>query len=376
MSLVYNEDQLQLQDSARDFLSARSPVAVQRALRDEGDAIGYRAEVWQGMLELGWSAVAFTEQDGGLDFGFAGYAPLFEEIGRHLAASPLLGSVVLCGGLIEQLGTDAQRQQWLPQLISGEARLALALEETARHAPQPVELTAQRDDAGWILHGSKAWVADALGADGWLVVAREADGRCGVFLVTADTPGVQLAPRQMIDSRNMAALNLDQVRVTDSARLGSLDASEALDRVLDRGRACLAAELLGMAETAFAMSLDYLKTRVQFDAPIGSFQALQHRAARLYADLHLARSSVMAAFEALDREQGTLRQRRRLVSLAKWQACKVAQQLSNEAIQMHGGIGVTDEYDLGLFLKRMRLAQNQLGNADYHCQRYGDNRDA
>lgn len=374
MSLVYNEDQLQLQDSARDFLAARSPVAVQRALRDEGSTLGYRAEVWQGMLELGWGAVAFTEQDGGLDFGFAGFAPLFEEIGRHLAASPLLSSVVLCGGLIEHLGTDAQRQHWLPQLISGEARLALALEEAARHAPQAIEMTAQRHGAGWVLQGRKTWVADAVAADGWLVVAREAEGRCGVFLVTADAPGVRLAPRQMIDSRNMAALSLDQVRVDDSARLGSIDASEALDRVLDRGRACLAAELLGMAETAFAMTLDYLKTRVQFDAPIGSFQALQHRAARLYADLHLARSSVMAAFEVLDREQGTVHQRRRLVSLAKWQACKVAQHVSNEAIQMHGGIGVTDEYDLGLFLKRMRLAQNQLGNADYHCQRYGDNR--
>src|SRR5690554_6788241 len=132
MSLVYNEDQLQLQDSARDFLAARSPVAVQRALRDEGSALGYSPEVWNGMLELGWGAVAFSEQDGGLDFGFAGYAPLFEEIGRHLSASPLLSSVVLCGGLIEQLGTDAQRHQWLPALISGERRLALALEEGAR----------------------------------------------------------------------------------------------------------------------------------------------------------------------------------------------------------------------------------------------------
>lgn len=376
MSLVYNEDQLQLQDSARDFLSARSPVAVQRALRDEGNAAGYSAEVWQGMLELGWSAVAFAEQDGGLDFGFAGFAPLFEEIGRHLAASPLLSSIVLCGGLIEQLGTDQQRQQWLPQLISGELRLALALEETARHAPDNISLSAQRQGDGWVLQGNKAWVADVVQADGWLVVARETDGRCGVFLVTADLPGVQLEARQMIDSRGMAALRFEQVLVAESGRLGSIDASDALDLILDRGRACLAAELLGMAETAFAMTVEYLKTRVQFGAPIGSFQALQHRAARLYADLQLARSSVMAAFEVLEGSSGTVSQRRRLASLAKWQACRVAQRVSNEAIQMHGGIGVTDEYDLGLFLKRMRLAQNQLGNADYHCQRYGDNRDA
>lgn len=376
MSLVYNEDQLQLQDSARDFLAARSPVAVQRALRDEGSAVGYSPEVWTGMLELGWGAVAFSEQDGGLEFGFAGYAPLFEEIGRHLSASPLLSSVVLCGGLIEQLGSTGQREQWLPALMSGEQRLALALEEGARHRPDGFAVTARRDGSNWVLNGSKRWVADAVGADGWLVVASETDGGCGVFLVSAGQPGVQLDARQMIDSRNMAALTLDNVQVADAARLGTADAGAALDLVLDRGRACLAAELLGLAETAFAMTVDYLKTRVQFDAPIGSFQALQHRAARLYAELQLARSSVMAAFEVLDRNGGNLPERRRLVSLAKWQASQLAQRVGNEAIQMHGGIGVTDEYDLGLFLKRMRLAQNQLGNTDYHCQRYGDNRGA
>ncbi|MCO5785322.1 acyl-CoA dehydrogenase [Pseudomonas sp. G11-1] len=376
MSLVYNEDQLQLQDSARDFLSARSPVSVQRAIRDQAVATGYDADVWQGMQELGWSAVAFSEEDGGLDFGFAGFAPLFEEIGRHLSASPLLGSVVLCGGLIEQLGTAQQRQQWLPQLIAGELRLALALEESARHAPDSIAVSARADAAGWLLDGEKAWVADAREADGWLVVAREADGGCGVFLVRTGTPGVQCEARQMIDSRNMAALRFSNVRLDADSRLGTADAADALDLVLDRGRSCLAAELLGLAETAFAMTVEYLKTRVQFGVPIGSFQALQHRAARLYADLQLARSSMMTAFAQLDRPGGDVRERRRLVSLAKWQAGQVAQRVSNEAIQMHGGIGVTDEYDLGLFLKRMRMAQNQLGNADYHCQRYGDNRGA
>lgn len=376
MSLVYNEDQLQLQDSARDFLAARSPASVQRAIRDQQVAAGYSSEVWQGMLELGWGAVAFSEEDGGLNFGFAGFAPLFEEIGRHLSASPLLGSVVLCGGLIEQLGSPEQRQQWLPRLISGERRLALALDETPRHAPENISLSARPDGAGWLLDGDKAWVADAREADGWLVVAREADGGRGVFLVEAGTPGVQLDARQMIDARNMAAIRLHNVRLQRDSRLGSADAAKALDLVLDRGRSCLAAELLGLAETAFGMTIEYLKTRVQFGAPIGSFQALQHRAARLYADLQLARSSVMAAFDQLDRSTGDSPERRRLVSLAKWKAGQVAQKVSNEAIQMHGGIGVTDEYDLGLFLKRMRVAQNQLGNADYQCQRYSDNRGA
>lgn len=374
MSLVYNEDQLQLQDSARDFLSARSPASVQRAIRDQHVAAGYSAEVWQGMLELGWGAVAVSEEDGGLNFGFAGFAPLFEEIGRHLSAAPLLGSVVLCGGLIEQLGSSEQRQQWLPRLINGERRLALALDETPRHAPENICLSARPDGDGWLLDGYKAWVADAREADGWLVVARETDGGCGVFLVEAGTPGVQLDARQMIDARNMAAMRLNNVSLPRDSRLGGADAAAALDLVLDRGRSCLAAELLGLAETAFAMTIEYLKTRVQFGAPIGSFQALQHRAARLYAELQLARSSVLGAFEQLDRSTADSPERRRLVSLAKWKAGQVAQKVSNEAIQMHGGIGVTDEYDLGLFLKRMRVAQSQLGNADYLCQRYNENR--
>src|SRR5690606_6480489 len=179
--------------SLHDALPICSPVAVQRALRDEGSTLGYHPDVWNGMLELGWGAVAFSEQDGGLDFGFDGYAPLFEDIGRHLSASPLLSSVVLCCRLIVQLGTEAQRQHWLPALISGERRLALALEEGARHQPDDFAVTARRDGSNWVLNGSKSWVTDAVGADGWLVVASEADGGCSVFLVSADQPGVQLS---------------------------------------------------------------------------------------------------------------------------------------------------------------------------------------
>ncbi|AQZ96497.1 acyl-CoA dehydrogenase family protein [Halopseudomonas phragmitis] len=371
MSLVYNEDQLQLLDSARDFLAARSPVAAQRALRDEKSPLGYDPKVWEGMIELGWSAVALPEEHGGLNFGFAGFAPLFEQIGRHLTASPMLSSIVLCAGLIEQLGS-ADQKALLPALICGEKRFALALEECARHQPETCSLIARKTSEGYRLSGRKVWVADAQGADSWLVVARSEAGQRAIFIVPADTQGVSVSPRQMIDARNMAELTFEDALVEASALLACGNTENALERVLEQGRTCLAAELLGLSETLFEMTIDYLKTRVQFDAAIGSFQALQHRAARLYIELQLARSAVMGAFECLERTADNAAECARLSSLAKWKANQAAQLISNEAVQMHGGIGVTDEYDLGLYLKRIRLAQAQLGHSEFLARRYAE----
>lgn len=371
MSLIYNEEQRQLLDSARDFLAAQASVSQQRRLRDEGVAVGFDDNAWRAMLELGWSAVAFPEHLGGLAFGFAGFAPLFEEFGSHLTPSPMLSSIVLCGSLIEELGSEAQRRALIPALISGEQRLALAFEENHRHQPEQVALCAVADGGDYVLVGTKSWVPDAREADAYLTVARLEDGGVAVLLVPADTEGLHVTPVSLVDARNHATLAFDSVRVPDSARLLEGDTLAALERALDRGRACLAAELLGMSERIFAMTLDYLRTRVQFDAPIGSFQALQHRAARLYVDIQLARSAVLAAFEALDDARQDAGERARLVSLGKWMINEAAQRISNEAVQMHGGIGVTDEYDLGLYLKRIRVAQACLGDSDFHCQRYG-----
>nr|WP_256675874.1 acyl-CoA dehydrogenase family protein [Pseudomonas sp. R5(2019)] len=370
--MVYNDEQQQLHDSAQDFLAARSPVEAARRLRDDGVAEGFDPKVWAGMRELGWSAVAFAEIHGGLAFGLQGYAPLFEQIGRHLCASPLLSSVVLCGSLIERCGSEAQQAQWLPALISGEQRMALALEEGARHASQPVALQAQANASGFVLDGTKSWVLDGLGADQFLTVGRTPSGELALFLVPATAPGVRIEALALVDSRNHARVQFEQVQVPASARLVSGDACAALELALESGRACLAAELLGMAERCFELTLDYLKTRVQFDAPIGSFQALQHRAARQYVQLQLARSAVMAAFEALELADISASERCQRVSLGKWKANEMAQLVSNEAVQMHGGIGVTDEYDLGLYLKRIRVAQACLGDSDYLCSLYGE----
>lgn len=376
MSLRYSDEQRLLADSARDFLAARSPVSAQRRLRDEAADLGFDAQLWRDAVELGWSAIPFPEAFGGLDFGCKGLGPIFESMGRNLSATPLLSSVVLAGSLLHLAGNSTQQTQWLQAMIGGEQRLALAVDERSRHAPSHIALEAKAEGQGYRLHGEKFWVVDGLGADAYVVAARTS-GQPGdtqgisLFLVPADTHGLTVSALSLIDSRNSARLQLDGVLLGRDALLGALgEGWTALETALDRGRTCLAAELLGMAEQLFETTLEYLKTRVQFDTAIGTFQVLQHRAAQMYVDLALSRSALMAALATLDDAGHDARVRARLVSLAKWKAGDTAIKVANEAVQMHGGIGVTDELDVGLYLKRVRVAQSCLGDRDFHCERY------
>lgn len=376
MNLLYSEEHRLLADSAREFLAARSPVSAQRRLRDEGSSLGFDPQLWQDAVALGWSAIPFPESLGGLEFGCMGLGPIFEEAGRNLSASPLLSSVVLSGTLLHLAGSPEQQARWLSPLIGGELRLALALDEQPRHRPLETSLEAVREGDGFRLSGNKYFVIDGQAADAYVVAARTA-GQPGdeqgisLFLIEAGTPGLEVAALPLIDSRNCAQLRLDGVKVAASALLGEEgQAWPVLAAALDRGRVCLATELLGACEQLFAVTLDYLKTRVQFDVPIGSFQALQHRAAKLYVDLQLARSAVMAGLAALDDTSLNDAERGRLASLAKWKAGEAAAKVSNEAVQMHGGIGVTDELDVGLYLKRVRVAQACLGDGDFLCEQY------
>lgn len=382
MSLVYSEEQQLLADTAAEFLMAKSPVTAQRKLRDEGmsgdTADGFDAALWREMVDMGWSAIPFPEELGGLAFGCKGLGAVFEQIGRNLSASPLLSSIVLGGSVIELAGSEAQQAEWMAALIGGDKRIALAVDETPRHDPAAVALRAAADGDGYVLTGAKAFVADGVGADAFIVAARtsgQAGDRDGIslFLVPADASGLQVSAMKTLDSRNHANLVLKDVRVGTAALLGEEGAGfAALDAALDRGRVCLAAEMLGATQSLFDTTVEYLKTRVQFDVPIGSFQALQHRAAWCYAHLQLARSTVMAGLAAMDDPALDAAGRARMASLAKWKAGDVAHRISREAVQMHGGMGVTDELDVGLYLKRIRVAQASLGDGDFHVQRYGD----
>lgn len=378
MALTLNEEQTYLKDTARDFFQENAPVAALRKLRDEQEETGYSDDLWQQIIALGWTGVIFPESIGdldigGLDFGFMGLGAIMEESGRTLTASPLISSVVLGGSAILLGGSQTQQQEYLPGLISGQTRYALALEEKAHHQPLAIELPASKVNNGYQLNGKKVFVLDGHTADKLIVVARTS-GVAGdhnglsLFVVDVDTPGITRTRTTMIDSRNAANIQFDQVNVADSQVIGQVDEGYTLlEHILDRGRICLAAEMLGGIQELFDRTLAYLKERKQFGVPIGSFQALQHRVATLFVEIELAKSAVMAALSALDEKPKRVPA---LASLAKHKVSALYEQVSNEAIQLHGGIGVTDELEIGFFLKRARVAQQILGDSAYHRDRF------
>ena len=372
MSFLLNEEQRQFSDSAQEFLSAKSPLSLQRQLRDSSTALGFEPRLWEEVIELGWTAAVFPESEGGLAVGYKGMGAVFEAIGRNVAALPLLSSIVLGGEVILQAGSATQKQTWLPGLITGQHRLALAIDEQGRHDPSKIKTTATKSADGWVLNGNKWFVMDGLGATCFVVVAKieagQGDSSMGLFLVDNAWTGVKIQPTRLADSRNYAQLQLTQVRITEDICLAiGSKAEEALNLALDKARACLAAEGLGLLKEAFDRTNMYLKERIQFDVPIGSFQALQHRMARLYTELQMLESCVRAALNAIDSEAEDLAL---LVSLAKARTSDLCEKLMNEAIQLHGGIGVTDEFDLGLIVKRARVLQQSLGDGVFHRNRY------
>jgi acyl-CoA dehydrogenase len=373
MALVLNEEQQLLQGTAREFLGANAPVAALRELRDSRDPLGYAPALWQQMAELGWASIILPEQYGGLDFGFLGLGVVLEETGRTLTASPLLASAVVGASALLLGGSEEQKETLLPAIAAGELTTALALEETHHHRPTRIATRAERDGDEFIINGHKTFVLDGHSADKLIVVTRSsgeppASSGLTLFLVDRDAPGVTVQRTIMADSRNAANINFDQVRVAASAVVGALDeAWSVLEPVLDRGRVAIAAEMMGLALEAFERTVAYLKQREQFGVLIGSFQALQHRAAQMQAELELCRSVLLQTLSAVD---DTPEQLPMLASLAKAKLNELAKLVTNEAVQMHGGIGVTDELDIGLFLKRARVAIQVFGDTGFHKDRY------
>lgn len=365
MSMVYSEDDRMLADTAEEFLAAQSPVSAQRALRDNASALNYDPEIWQQMMDLGWGAITFPEDLGGLDFGHKGLGAIFEAKGKHLSASPMLSSVVLSGSLLQQLANNEQ-QAWLTAIISGEKRLALAIDERARHNPESIDTTAKTTSNGFILSGKKTLVIDGVSPDGWIISAQH-EGGCSLFIVPFSEK-VKVNRIKLVDSRNYAELTFSDLKLPADTLLGNAGGGyKALDRALDLGRLCLSSEMLGAAKALFNMTIEYLKVREQFGVKIGTFQALQHRAARCFVELELAQTCVISALSTADNPESDLASS---VSLAKWKLSKVADLITGEAVQMHGGIGVTDELNVGLYLKRIRVAQMCLGDADFHQARF------
>jgi alkylation response protein AidB-like acyl-CoA dehydrogenase len=366
MALILSQEAQMVRDTALDFFRDRSPVTALRKLRDDRDAIGFSRDLWREMAELGWTGFLVSEDDGGSAFGMTGLAQVMEAAGRTLAASPLLSTALLGASLLSQAGSADQKAAYLPPLLAGEHIFALALEEGTRHAPHHIALTAERDGSGYRLNGQKTFVLDGHIADTLIVAARTAGGGITLFLVPGDR--VTRTRLIMVDSRNAARIRLDNVAVGADVVLGPLDGgADVLELALDRGRAGLAAEMLGSANEAFDRTVQYLKDRKQFGVAIGSFQALKHRAAQMFCEVEMTRSAVLAAVSALDESANDAAA---LVSLAKAKANETLLLCGNEGIQMHGGIGMTDEHEIGFFIKRSRVAQASFGDTAFCRDRY------
>jgi alkylation response protein AidB-like acyl-CoA dehydrogenase len=373
MALVLNEEQQMLRDSAKTFVQESSPVGALRKLRDSGEE--WSPDLWSGMAELGWTGIAIPEDFGGLEFGYVGAGLVLEECGRTLAASPLLSSSFVCASLLEAVGSEAQKESLLAAIVAGETIFTLALCESGRFAPTHVAMTAVADGDSYVLSGNKKHVLDGAIADTFIVVARVADDAggedgLGLFLVDRDAEGLNTDITLNADNRRVASLGFKSVRVAADAVLGEPGSSEqALARALDIGAVLSAAELLGIAQESFERTLGYLKERKQFGVPVASFQALQHRAAQLFCELELCKSCVLKALQAIDEDSP---ERSRLASMAKAKVAKTSRLAVNEAVQMHGGIGMTDEFDIGFFMKRSAAACQEYGDYYFHADRFAD----
>lgn len=377
---VLTEEQVMLKEMASGWVRDRMPVANLRELYDHtgggkrnGGATWHQHHYAE-MAQMGWTGIIIPEAHGGLDFGYRSMGLVLEQCGRTLAASPLHSSALVGASALALGGSEAQKAHWLPGIADGSIIAALAADEGPSHAPYSVSATAIQQGNDWVINGIKRPVADGMAADLFVVTARTTGASSEeqgitLFLVPAGSTGLIRNELDQIDARRPCELHLKDVQLPADAVLGTPDhGAGLLDSVLDRARAGLAAELLGLAEQAFETTVEYMKTRVQFDRPIGSFQALQHRAADLFGEIQLARAAVEDALDAIDAGSPQIPQ---LASLAKSLAGECATLVAKQMIQLHGGIGMTHEHDAGLYLKRALTAAQYHGSPAFHRDRWG-----
>ncbi|HEX6740408.1 MAG TPA: acyl-CoA dehydrogenase family protein [Sphingomicrobium sp.] len=360
--MLLSDDQKMLQETAASFLAERGGIAAQlRRLRDAGDGDGFDRALWAQFAELGLTGIAIPESHGGLGLGAAEAALVLEEVGRNLTPSPFLTTAVAAARAIE--GT-AHGERWYPAILSGEAILALAVDEGPRHAPEQTALEAKRQGNGFVLDGVKQFVVHGASAD-MIVTAAKTEGGITLFAVPRGAAAAETVT--LADGSKAARLRFDRVELDADAVIGEVDGGWApLRQALDAGRAGAAAELVGVAAGASAMTFDYLRQRKQFGKLIGEFQALQHRAAHLYGEIEIARAAALKAAQLLDSsdERAEL-----FVAVAKAKAADAAGLAVREGVQMHGGIGMTDEHDIGLFMKREAVLGELFGDVYYHRNR-------
>jgi alkylation response protein AidB-like acyl-CoA dehydrogenase len=370
MALVLTEEQSMLRDSARGLISDKAPVAHLRSLRDSKDATGFSRDLWKAFAEMGFSGLLVPENFGGSGLGCVEAGVVMEEIGRTLMPSPFLSTAVLAVSALSRGGSEAQKSAYLPKIADGSLLAALAVDEGAKHRPLHINLQAVRSGNGFKLSGAKALVVDGHTADLLIVAGRTggaADERGGVtlFLVDPKAKGVAIERTVMVDAHNAARIEFANVEVDADHVLGEVDQGGALlDGVLNIGRGAVASEMVGLSEEVFGRTVTYLKERKQFGKLIGEFQALQHRAAELYIDIEITRAAVLKALQTLD---GNFDHAGAAVAVAKARAGTTATLAVQEGVQMHGGMGMTDQFDIGFFMKRARVCQELFGDSNYHA---------
>ena len=361
--LVMTEEETMLADMARGFLDDAAPVKKLRDMRDAGET--FDAALWKEMADMGWAGVLVPEDAGGSDMGFAAANVIAHEMGKTLAVSPFISTAVIAATALRQV-SDARAKEALSRIASGEARYALAVDEGIKFDPEACQMEARADGNGFRLNGRKQFVVDGAQADRLLVLARTANGLT-LFDIPADREGIDRTKSNMIDARDSARITFDDVEATGEDVLGSVDqAMDVLKPALRAGQAALAAEMTGLSAGAFGMTVGYLKERKQFGVEIGRFQALQHRAAHLWCEIEVTSSTILNAGRMLDSDPENAEL---AVSLAKARATATAKLAVIEGVQMHGGIGMTDAYDMGFYMKRARVGAEWLGDYSYHAEK-------
>lgn len=375
MPLYHNEDQAMLADTASGFMAEEGNIAKQlRHWRDRDCKDGFGHALWKQMAEMGFTGMLLDEEDGGLGMGHVEAGIVLEEIGRNLTPSPFLTSSVLAATALKHGSADL-KGRYLPGLIAGDSVFAVAIDETAKHRPSRITTKAEKSGNGFKLSGSKTFVIQGASSDMIVVAARtsgadEDEDGLTLFAVPKDAAGMTQDPVRLVDSSMASHLTFDRVELDGDAVIGEVDGGrEVLNAMLTAGRVGAAAEGVGVARGAMDMTVDYLKQRKQFGTLIGEFQGLQHRASHLYSEVEVARAVAIKAQQLLDAgaESADL-----MASVAKAKVSKAASLAVKEGVQMHGGIGMTDEYDIGLYMKRDRALQEFLGDAYFHANRVAD----
>ena len=366
MPLYLTDEQTMLRDTTKDYVAENAPVSHMRALRDANDATGFSRDLWKSFADMGFTGILIPESDGGLGLGHVEAGIVLEEIGRNLSPSPFLTTAVAA---VEALKGTALAKQYYPGILAGETIAALAIDESAKHRAT-VAMRAERSGNGFRLNGTKQFVTHGHVADVLIVAARTAGTPADsegvtLFAVSRDAAGLTATPERLADASLAARIDFDGVEVDADAVIGEVDAGSApLARLLAAGRTGAAAELVGVGGGAMDMTVAYLKERKQFGVAIGSFQALQHRAAHLYAEMEVARAATLKTQQLLDADDAAART---AVSVAKAQAGLATTLAVQEGVQMFGGIGMTDEFDIGFYMKRGRVLAEMFGDANFHA---------